>query len=1206
MEMYLDFSNLSSPTGHITSFDREDRSDYLLSLEPYAVYFNVSISMDAGAYFSQATGTFQWDEGSDQWKNAHWENNGMIFGYDTVAVPSPFGTPTMVNEVSFQDSLDSEHPFQLTKSQYPQAYMCVMDGTKQSDAVWMSLRVNDGTPVPSPSTSRSTQAVKSVYPENAVFKFNEFGDCFVGAYKASQSETIYAVRGSAISPGQVGTEPGLLLPPDDFEAPAYPENKKLFTSSIKPVPHAFSLATAGTAGTPEESNTPSQLSVTPLINLSPMQLAPAGSPTQYYDAVAKTANNDFHDIICYHMDPKIRKTFIQNDPYDLKDPVVKGIANDSIDNAPFYQTLQVPYVVSSLGHSTLDEAKYCNANRAEKQLQELPANSPVYKRHSDALYRYRFQEKFGLLQSYLDDQSQNDYSGVMLKVGEFLKENLKSRSKGVSDPEALDKALADIDQLCKWAIENKLYWAFQLYYWCQSVYLPTLIGQLSSGTLSTQVPMKIKALNAVFGMLEGNQINPNGKTFQQVFNEEMRMYQMAFVIPQMVDHEGHAEDFDSILKAMLNEFYENNINNPDPAIAKQAQIAKALAANQAACQGLFNNIVASMRLAGTLGSWAYIQQVFGNLNEAAGWFQGLVNGAEMAGMFTLVTCAISMCFANIGGSWKDMTPGQRANFVTTGAVLLLTFTIKFLKGLISLKTFWGDLAGFYDCFRVFVGAPAVFRALPSAASKVESGLARWFIRTGEEAMAIEGEEMTFWLRLFGRNAGEFLTNFCGAVLAISTIVLCAIDIANTSDPLQITFDALMIASSSFQLLAIGAGWLMSAGFVTSETGVALLTTAVSWMGPIALVLAFAGLIVMIVLMCLHKDPPNPIKEFVDNEASKAKLKMEFGTEIDYMNAIPKDNNHISLNGITFTADASHMLHLGQSVPGESKKYSVQTTSKVTHLPDTCWAVKTSSNGITSVFTYVVDSKGNRMTVYLSETEGGEVFALPTPAKYYTDSAGNSIPVDPAVYLAQLQRQTWDVQCSGDVQNETRMVDGKTVTYPQTANFQLFRGSKKLYIEAGSNRIRLGNPSGSDLAKWKLSLVAIGPPPFTYVKSTWALTTRSTDEVNLITYQGDASVPLTWSIKPDLPSWLSASHDGIGGGDLRQVQGVQPPEMPAKTFVVTGSINIAGQLFEQSTSVTISVMAAPAKQAGEDVSRDKVSGRKVTTNAHVGREIGSVA
>lgn len=436
-------------------------------------------------------------------------------------------------------------------------------------------------------------------------------------------------------------------------------------------------------------------------------------------------------------------------------------------------------------------------------------------------------------------------------------------------------------------------------------------------------------------------------------------------------------------------------------------------------------------------------------------------------------------------------------------------------------------------------------------------------------MEITEDVMTTTSKLFGRCAGEFLTNAVGSLLAGVNIVLSAIDIAKTTDPLQKTMDSLMIISSGLQLLAIGASWIVGAG-LAAEGAVAVLEMVAACSGPLAIVFAVAGLIVMIVMMFLHKDPPNPVQDFLDKHAAPEGLKMPYETDIDFFNVVPPDSSSNSLNGIAFGSGQTY-LKLGAEDASTSHQFGIESSADITYYPDTCWSVTTNYLGNTSIFTYALDSKNNRVTICLGKSTDGKLQAVPPPAKVTTDSSGNSVPVDPKVYAEELARQQWKCTCTSKATPTSRDVDGKTENFTKSANFEISQGDQWLITtQSGSSwNIGLGDKNAGS-STWTLDLLTMGPAPFQYVQPDWQLTTANRDESDAPNFSGPTSTPLQWSISPTLPSFLQLAESAKDGGTISQVKGTAPTVMKGIIYTVTATMTIVGQTYSQKAQVTITV------------------------------------
>ncbi|KAL6228954.1 hypothetical protein BDW75DRAFT_246164 [Aspergillus navahoensis] len=1171
LSLALDFTALKEPTGHLWIADAE----YELRLQPYAVQYSVETSADSGAY--NATGGqhpgLQWDTASDQWQSATWERNSMVFAYDTVSFTDDFGISITVNEVAYTDKLANDQTLSL-EAKDMMWYSAVMGEDESDGSTFMQVSV-DAFLVPPPPPARADNVITSVFPERSLFRFDPWLLSLTGAYIVSSSSPeplVYAVNGTALD--LQGTPLR-----NSFNRGARPQ----FRSRINPIRDTFAKGRS-------QDRVDGQLSVQGLLGMNPMTPDP-DTPTGYYDSISSQANKDFVDIIAYHMDDDLRTTFIQSSPITL-DPTVQAIATDG-NNAPFYQTLQVPYVTASLARSTLEEGKQCNGARSQAQLRELPTKSEVYKRHTDKLYRHHFREQFPAIKQYLDDQEEQSPQREegMENAAAKMKDKIQAAAEGMGDggdpdtaEQNLQEALADVDSLLEWAMNEHLFWAFNLFKYEIDYDIPKLAAQMVNGNASDTISRRVKSLNGTFSMLEGGKTNSYGnqKTFQQAFNDALRVYMMTTMIPQFVDPNGEAEDFDSILKAMLEEFAYRNSTNLDPNLAEQASNAKFLAQQDEIRHRFIQNLTASVLASGTLGSWGQMVATFNDLNGKSPWYQNLANHAQLASTFMSFasTAMLVMPMLGASGGWGTMSDSDRIQWITNLVDTTITLVIKLAQGAIRLNSLWDDLAGFGSSFKAFLGFPNVLKKLPSAAEKVQGSFAKWLVRTPQEARALTGEAVTTTMKIFGRSAGEFLTNLVGSLLSVVDLVLTALDLANASNPLQIAMDSLMLASTALQLLAIGADWLAGAGVFASEAAIAVLQSAASILGPLSVAFAIAGMIIMLVMMFLPSDPPNPIQDFIDEWANKAGLKMPYRTDIDYFDRIPPDDSAPSLEGISVFQ--LQYLALGSETGNSASCFDVRTKAEMTYFSDTCWFIATDSEGKSTIYTYALDHEDTWIAVCLESNESGGVDAARPPSKFTTDADGNPVPVDEAEYQKAVARQQWIFTCvsEGQYVERTPLDNGEKETdnedketqYLYSARFQITQKGKQLQFQgSGSSLDVVLAPLSSHPPEFTLTVQVMGPGDFQYAIPEWKLTTRSRDEVNRVLLSRPMSEPMTWSITPRLPAFLQLLGSGDEGGNIKQVEASSPQVMAPQKYTVTASLNIGGTKYKSTKDVTISVL-----------------------------------
>ena len=320
--------------------------------------------------------------------------------------------------------------------------------------------------------------------------------------------------------------------------------------------------------------------------------------------------------------------------------------------------------------ATVEEGQYCNGKRAQKLLEAIPADDPVYKSQSSKLYRFRYLEKFPSTKKFLDDQRNKDYSNDINKIAKVMKDNL-AKSTGdfeQTNPdyqEDLENAQKDIDKLGRWSKERNLYWAFYLLYYIEKVTLPTWYDVYTTGNMSSSIGMNIKKLNGLFGVLENDQVNTtkDGINFMEAFNGAVRMFQMSSIIPQLVDLDESSSDFDSIVKACLEEFWQKYSDNSDPNIAEQALLAKQLWSDDELRWKFFNPLKKMQRFVGaSVAAWNVLMKQWEHLLQESKWFKLLKFGQKFFVLMQKVIAVAMFIMPLIPQFWSQMSPSDKTVF----------------------------------------------------------------------------------------------------------------------------------------------------------------------------------------------------------------------------------------------------------------------------------------------------------------------------------------------------------------------------------------------------------------------------------------------------------------------------------------------------------------------------------------------------------------
>jgi hypothetical protein len=201
-----------------------------------------------------------------------------------------------------------------------------------------------------------------------------------------------------------------------------------------------------------------------------------------------------------------------------------------------------------------------------------------------------------------------------------------------------------------------------LLYWVQKTALPNWYSQYTTGNLSSSIGMNLKTLNGLFGMLENSQVNANGPSFMQAFNQSMQLFQMSSIVPQLIDMSGNVTDLDSIVKECLYNFWLQNKDSTDPAMQEQLANAMELYNQDEIRKNFVMTFANAQRLIGSLGTWANIASRYSDVLNQSAWYTKLSNAAGKASIMVTAISVGILVLPILKGGFQNMSAAEKTQW----------------------------------------------------------------------------------------------------------------------------------------------------------------------------------------------------------------------------------------------------------------------------------------------------------------------------------------------------------------------------------------------------------------------------------------------------------------------------------------------------------------------------------------------------------------
>ncbi|MGG6311508.1 hypothetical protein [Paenibacillus macerans] len=875
----------------------------------------------------------------------------------------------------------------------------------------------------------------------------------------------------------------------------------------------------------------------------------------WYDAVQQDSMEDFYSVLLYNMDEGMRKQFITPNPPDL-DPTVKGIAgmkgSKGTSPSTWYNTLSTAYLTTLLSKTQNDPAtKYLNARRADKWLRKQTGLSDVFSVQGPALYNNRWLQKFTGTTAFKNDQLANKakYAPLIDQDLAAWKEQMK-QSVEATDQQMTDlmKTLDDIGAKAK----EGNYWTYVVFKYATNPAFLNMLQTISfnpDGVDGSEFMRRIQRTSAVLNVLDESSF------FTKEFVYVIQMFQTANILPQLIDYSGNLEDYSYAVNAIITKFIETYLNGTDPDMQKAAQEFSKMQEQKLVADLMLLFQQTSVN-SGGLYNWGQLMSNFES--KVVQFFGNTIPKLAVLGVGMAAAAYGIVGFATGQIKWKDLPWTQQSGIVMVGVGVLAQLVVLVVRRAVAVSVLFSANSGFTQALRLFFSP----KLLGDAQMQATSGFRRWLLSDGGVPQVSQGFDefgiaamvarveteadiaassgAVRWI--FGRNMNEFIATRVGAIMAVAGLVYSAIslhDAINSMHPndLEIAANALFVAASALEVIAVGGAWIAGGLGVASSVIAGGLTVGAffSILSGIAILAMIAGAILLIVY--LSKPQPSPIEEFAKKQAKDAGYYMPHGTDIDYF-AIFQPDSGPQLAGLSLlVGNGPACLQM--------KTDGTVNIGVMDHTAATAFYLEVDEFGRATFVAPLADENGQSAARVLTLNEQGQVVA----AESITDAA-------------KLQQQQWyaEVQSDPVLDGDGRLLSAKFALYANVTNSDNTVTKHYLAIEDGADVVGSSEPYA-----WSLQMVSTGPQGLHM--SDIELKTYNKDTAKNPALIMPGSSPRNWSIMPSLPEFMTFEP---ATGTIAQKVGVAPPLFPPTVF----TLSVSNAVGNASTKFSLSVVNPP--------------------------------
>jgi hypothetical protein len=889
-----------------------------------------------------------------------------------------------------------------------------------------------------------------------------------------------------------------------------------------------------------------------LLALSQFGKDPLG---KIYDEVQQDSMEDFYAILQNYMDPTLRRTFFNPGPPPPLDAELRAIAQTKgtkgTEPLAWYNSLSVPYTATAVGKFSTDPwAATLNAARSEAWMSTTTAASDVMAAQGPLLYRRRYLMRHQILGWFLKDQHDN-----AAKYAPFIDEKLKewiarAREQNVGTPAQLAELEKQFSDLAAAAKRNKKYWAFAIYtYTLTPAYLNFLQTILSTRTEDgSEFSLRVQRTVALLGELDPSNL------FAQAYGHVLQLFQLGRLLPQMMDSSTDLPEFNFALEQVLNKFIETYVVSPDPSMRAAAEELRKYASKE-----FVGRLLSIMHTAAAVGyglfNWGFLVSQVQNdwiRNFGTGVPSGVVRLAALGTVSTLVA------FLAVGSvDWNALSDTQKA-FVVVGAVNVTAVNLlPVIKFGVSWGTVWNNNRQYFSTI-TSIFSPAV---IGEAQKTAIAGFRGWLLQEAGPRIPLGRHSLTQWWAarqaglfqklkvpkstgqiliraIFGKNLSRFLATRVAAVFSITGIVLSAIDLSKSGEPMERAINSLFLIAAALELVAVIGGWAFAGS--TLAVGGMLVSSMFPIIAGIGFLAFLAGAILLIVL--LTRPRPSPVQQFAEDQAKRAGLYMQYKAAIETF-AIYVPIGQPQRAGIALYPDGDNKRALTIGADGSVKQGPFDSSGH------TAFYIDVDFLGRTKIGAPITDNEDKLVLQTLGTDDGGTIVSR--------NFQGDNLPIEPRLmWYAEIQGPGTYEKSEGDAEHlESAPFKLRSIYWDD-------QKMPKYLATNGTNGWRLVDKE-EDATVITMEMVAVKPAELAMRDVSWLTVAR--EEQTAPALYAPGSLPRTWSIDPALPEALELLPED-GTIQMRKATVVPPAARRTYQLTVKNDIGSASTSFDLEVRV----------------------------------------